>query len=440
MSGTRLKIMHVPYCYAPDPIGGTEVYVASLARELETLGASSVVAAPAAKDDTYCVDGIRVHRYAVIEPAPDLEELYGAGSREAAERFGRTLDQELPSIVHLHALTRGVSMHHVEQARRRGIPVIFTYHTPTVTCQQGMLLRGGDTGKVCDGVLDVDTCVRCLFQSKGIREPWMRLASLMIPPGCLPRGPLNTARRLSSLMNLHHTRCRQFFDTVHRVVAVCDWVKRLLLDNQVPEHRILLCRQGVMDGDGIPRQPRRLADAPVRLAFFGRIAPEKGLHIILHALRQVPDASVELDIYGVAQGSQPYVLDVKRHAARDRRVRLLPAIAANQVTAVIGNYHMVVAPSLWLETGPLVVLEAYRARVPIMGSRRGGIAELVTDEVNGLLVAAGDVAAWAGAVERVTREAGLIRRLQSGITEPRTMSTVAHEMLDLYEGVLAGRN
>ncbi len=42
-----MKILHVPFCFAPDPIGGTEVYVTSLALQLKKRGVEVVIAAPA---------------------------------------------------------------------------------------------------------------------------------------------------------------------------------------------------------------------------------------------------------------------------------------------------------------------------------------------------------------------------------------------------------
>jgi hypothetical protein len=41
-------VLHVPFCLAPDPSGGTEVYVANLARDLHGSGVDAMVAAPGA--------------------------------------------------------------------------------------------------------------------------------------------------------------------------------------------------------------------------------------------------------------------------------------------------------------------------------------------------------------------------------------------------------
>ena len=50
-----VKILQVPYCFYPDPVGGTEVYVESLAHELQRAGDHVVIAAPAKHRSDLCV-------------------------------------------------------------------------------------------------------------------------------------------------------------------------------------------------------------------------------------------------------------------------------------------------------------------------------------------------------------------------------------------------
>ena len=63
-------------------------------------------------------------------------------------------------------------------------------------------------------------------------------------------------------------------------------------------------------------------------------------------------------------------------------------------------YDVVAVPSQGLETGPLVVLEAFAAGVPVLGSAIGGIADKVNDGVDGFLVRPFDSETeWASALE-----------------------------------------
>jgi hypothetical protein len=63
-AGDEMKVIHVPFCFAPDPFGGTEVYVANLARDLHGVGVDSMVAAPSDTSRAYTIGDLRVRRFA----------------------------------------------------------------------------------------------------------------------------------------------------------------------------------------------------------------------------------------------------------------------------------------------------------------------------------------------------------------------------------------
>jgi glycosyltransferase involved in cell wall biosynthesis len=80
----------------------------------------------------------------------------------------------------------------------------------------------------------------------------------------------------------------------------------------------------------------------------------------------------------------------------------------------------------------LVVLEAFAAGVPVIGSDLGGIAEWVTHEQDGLLVPEATGHAWRKALQRVASEPELLPRLRRAIQPPRSMREVAKEVHRIY--------
>ena len=87
-----MKILHVPYCYYPDPVGGTEVYVSSLARVQRERGFHAAVAAPGVVNEEYGHEGIQAFRFAG-STAMTLRELYGDGDPESAANFTAILER-----------------------------------------------------------------------------------------------------------------------------------------------------------------------------------------------------------------------------------------------------------------------------------------------------------------------------------------------------------
>ncbi len=448
-----MRILQAPFTFHPDPIGGTEVYVEALARHLQRAGAQVAVAAPGGRNEEYRHEGIPVYRFA--SAATDLKSLYGGGDEQAAKAFGCILDQERPDIVHMHALTPAVSVRIVRQAKQRGIPVIFTYHTPTVNCQRGTLLRWGK--KVCDGRLDVDLCARCALNGLGLprgladavgRVPisvGQALASIGLSGGVW------TALRMRQLISVRLTAVRALFAETDHMVAVCAWVQDLLERNGVPLQKITLSPQGLMQEVRSEHRARCSEDpsseasvfkAPgIRLAFLGRMDPVKGAHLLIRAIRQIPQAHLSLDLYGVVQGSREiaYLKRLRSMAGADSRITFREPIAAADVVDCLKGYDLLAVPSQWLETGPLVVLEAFAAGIPVIASNLGGIPELVQDGVNGLLVQADSEAAWAQRLREVCNDRNLVLRLGRAVPAPKGMDTVASEMSALYRKLLDSR-
>jgi glycosyltransferase involved in cell wall biosynthesis len=82
------------------------------------------------------------------------------------------------------------------------------------------------------------------------------------------------------------------------------------------------------------------------------------------------------------------------------------------------------------------VLESFAARTPVLGARLGGISELVTNGVDGVLVPPDDPAAWSSAIAEFAANPERIRQLRAGVRPPRVMDDVAREMAALYRTML----
>lgn len=440
-----MKILHAPFCFHPDPVGGTEVYVESLAAHLQRLGVQSVIAAPWERDACYSHSGLRVWRYAISQTVADPRELYDEGDRLAVQGFARILDEERPDVVHLHAFTRGVSLRLVREAKRRGIPVVFTYHTPTVSCPRGTLMRWGT--EVCDGVLNSDLCARCTLQGLGLpRGVADVVGRVPVALGNLLgrvhlSGGVWTALRMRELIHARHATFHALMAEVDHVVALCEWTRSLLIRNGVPPSKITLSRQGLCHPDDGPtynsQSEIRNPQSSIRIAFLGRLVPVKGPDIIIRAVRSLPGVPIELHLYGIEQDGQgaPYVEQLKALVGGDPRIAFSPPVSRDQVISLLRGYDLLAVPSRCLETGPLVVLEAFAAGIPVIGSNLGGIAELVEPGVNGLLVEPDSLKAWSETFQRLVEDRTLLARLRAGIRPPRTMREVAGEMLRIYEAL-----
>lgn len=447
-----MRVLHVPFSYFPSPHGGTEVYVAALANALQMHGVASVVAAPGERNESYEWEGVAIHRFKT-SPNASLEVMYGEGDAGAASEFGKIIDQVKPDLVHFHALTPGASVLAMREAKRRSIPLVFTYHTPTVSCVRGTMMKWGHSP--CNGLMNAHLCTACALHGKGLPR-FASLAVAALPAGPLAwlgsklgKGQLATALQMPALVRKRHAATRTVFKLADQIVAVCDWVRNVLLVNGVPANKMALCRQGLpgaisaINTAETPRPHLRKAyspDHPLRLVFFGRLDATKGVQVIIAALRKNPELPVAFDIYGIAQGNGgvKFREQLMQLTGEDARIRFCDPVESAAVPHRMRDYDLVVIPSQCLETGPLIVYEAFAAGVPVLGSKLGGIAELVVEGQTGKLLYPGNVAAWASELDWLATNPRVIASWRSALSKPRTMENVASEMAELYTRLSGG--
>ena len=303
----------------------------------------------------------------------------------------------------------------------------------------------------CDGEMLGGRCTACTLQGLGLNR--------LVATGfaSIPRwsrdglaktkksGGIWTALRMRELVEERHAATRAFLSEVDHIVAVCEWVRDVLLINGVPADKITLCRQGIertaLDEDGRSKMEDGGAqmpsegftpERPLRLVFLGRLDPTKGVHVLIEAMRLGKDLPITLDIYGTAQGESgaAYAERLKKLVGDDQRIRFCPTLAADQVVRTLRHYDILAVPSQWLETGPLVVLEAFAAGIPVLGSNLGGIVELMSGRVNGFLVDAQKPTSWSTAIEELVSNPSSLDHMRA--TQPHLMSDVGATMIDLY--------
>ena len=135
--------------------------------------------------------------------------------------------------------------------------------------------------------------------------------------------------------------------------------------------------------------------------------PRKDVATLLAAMRRVQESAV-LRIVGVG----PELARLRERARRlriERRVEFLGHISYERLAAEYRRAELLCLPSRQEGFG-IVFLEAMAAGLPIVAARTAAVPEVVSDQVNGSLVAPGDEAALTREIERLLEDAGLRKR------------------------------
>ncbi|HZP99723.1 MAG TPA: glycosyltransferase [Reyranella sp.] len=438
--GTKLRVGHSVGFYFPENVGGTEVYVRDLADGLIKLSVgSTIVAATDRAYEEYEWSGVPVRRY----PSnwADIESDSVSSSGQRLSKFQQIVARAGLDVFHLHSWTAGAGLKHLEQVVQLGIPCIVTVHVPSALCMRGTMLLEGS--RPCDGRIDELRCTRCWALSRGLPMAAARTLSLL-PRIALPQevsrrlGRLGTVVSARSLVHVQKRDLHKMSELSARIVAPSEWVRAALAENGVPQQKMFVSRQAVADslvrlGQTDARSRREVG--ALRIGFVGRLEPYKGPHVLLHAMAALPK-DVPLRLIVAGSGTEPpYLRMLEELAAGDERIEFLGPISHDDLPDFLKSIDVLAVPSNYMETGPLVVLEAYAFGIPVMGANIGGIAERIRDGVDGWLLPFNDSGAWAKAMRDVAFDRAKLQRLAANIGVARTMSDVASEMAAIYTDI-----
>jgi glycosyltransferase involved in cell wall biosynthesis len=165
---------------------------------------------------------------------------------------------------------------------------------------------------------------------------------------------------------------------------------------------------------GTPADPRTLA--PCSVAYAGHLYAWKGVDVLLEAIARVPE------VRGLIVGGHEQEPDLARLRALamglriEDRVTFTGHLPPTAVAGQLARADIVALPNpasaiSTHSTSPLKLFEYMAAGKAIVASRLPALGEVLTDEVNALLVTPGDADALAGGIRRLVNDAALRARL-----------------------------
>lgn len=191
--------------------------------------------------------------------------------------------------------------------------------------------------------------------------------------------------------------------------------------------------------DAAPR--RRAPDEDLRIVFLGRLGERKGVPELLTALA---DPTLRGRAWRATLAGDGDVAGYRAKVAASglaERVDLPGWVDADTATALLAQAHVLVLPSR-AEGLPMSVLEAFAAAVPVVSTHVGGLAEVVTDGTDGLVVAPGDAGGLSRALSRLLDDEALRVRLAAAAhdrwRERYSVDHYAEQLTRLWAAAAAG--
>lgn len=172
-----------------------------------------------------------------------------------------------------------------------------------------------------------------------------------------------------------------------------------------------------------PRVPKGEA---LRVAFVGRVIPDKGVHVLLEAARLLGRDDVHVSVvgragFGPADPLTPYEKKL-RTMARDLpgEVRFTSFLPRPELAGVLRETDVLVVPSVWPEPFGLTALEGMAAGAAVVASQVGGLPEAVGDAA--VLITPGDAEELAAVIDAYRDDAVLVPAQHRGRAHAEAMS------------------
>jgi glycosyltransferase involved in cell wall biosynthesis len=322
-------------------------------------------------------------------------------------------------------------------AKAAGLPVVLSLTDFWFLCPRMTLLRGDQEN--CDGKTTAWECIRCLAHDAKVYR-WPRA----VMPDAAVGGLLMAVARVPGLTRVHGLRgmvgdmagrkafLLEMFRAADRRITASPFVRDCFRACGF-DSPIRVQPYG-HDLAWLTAEPKSPSDR-IRIGFIGQVAPYKGVHLLLEALRALEPAiasRIEIQVYGDPTKLPDYGRRLAELAATLPQISFLGTYAHDTSAGIFARMDVLAVPSLWYDF-PIIIHEAFASGTPVLATHLGGMAETVLDGVNGLLFRRGDVGELAGLLRRLVVEPGLLARLRGGIGPVKTMAQEASDLECVYD-------
>ncbi|MDP9835863.1 glycosyltransferase involved in cell wall biosynthesis [Neorhizobium huautlense] len=327
----------------PKIVGGAEVFARQFAEALVAGGDEVMVVCNSleGKRESEFVNGVRVEFIPVRNLFPPFQDQKNPAARvlwhviddwqSAHPDIGSLLDDFRPDVINSNTIN-GLTADIWRVARKRKIPTVHTLHDYYLTCPRCSRFHGENS---CG--------IACTALTTGRRR---------------------RAKRVDAVVSVSQRTL-----DIHLQDGLFSGAEQHVVRN-VPNPAISF-------------SPRPLPEKPLRIGYLGRFSPEKGVGLLVDAVARQKPGTVTLALAGNVPEDEKARL---RALAPDADLDFVGFVSPSEFYATV---DVIAIPSIWEEPGALALVDALAAGRPVIGTRFGGIPEVIEHGVTGWIVPPG---------------------------------------------------
>lgn len=287
--------------------------------------------------------GIRVLRRAIY-------------SSKSKEKLSQLLDKHPVDIAHIHNVHGYITPSVFHTLKARNILIVWTLHDYFLLCPNSTFFSKDKICEACKG----GRFYNAVFK-KCRKDSYA--ASIVV------------------MLEEYIHRSLGFLRLVDFFIAPSNFLRNKMVEYGFPSDRVIHIPYFVDSKNIKPSSGNN-----GYILYLGRLSYEKGLRTLIKAISLCD--SVKLLIAG--DGPLRAELETRAKQSAPKSVKFLGYLNRERLQRAVDGAMFVVVPSEWYENFPYSILEAFASAKPVIGSRIGGIPELVKEGVTGLFFESGN--------------------------------------------------
>lgn len=387
------------------PKGGAETYVLKLGEILRSRGHEVQYFGLENEKNT---DGNRVGAYVADMDfsAGMLKNLHAPFriiyNSQARGQIRAVLEDFQPDVLHLNNiqfhLTPSIILEAEKYRRETGrkLRIVYTAHDYQLICPSHGLFDS-----------NIEICEKCLG---GNYTHCLRTK-------CVKNSRMKSLLGMLDAYFWHYSKAYSYIDTI----ICCSRFLKSKLDTQERFRHKTVAIHNFVDAVA-PRQ----AEKEGYVLEFGHLSRDKGTETLLEAAKRLPDVKFVFAGYGESEAK----------IAQTENAEFVGFKTGEELELLIRKAAVSVYPSQWYENCPFSVIESQMYGTPVIGSRMGGIPELIGEGKTGELFEAGNAAQLEEKLRKLLFTPGLAEAYSKNCTKAQfeTPDSYYEKLLAVYGG------
>ncbi|MDO9254599.1 MAG: glycosyltransferase [Bacteroidales bacterium] len=331
-------------------------------------------------------------------------------NRDAYDKLLILLDEIKPDLVHIHLFMGGLTSSILTAIQKKNIPVVHSVHDYRLICPAYLFMDGKNM--VCEKCID-KFYLRCTF--KKCSENKLGQSAILSMDAYFRKYVIKPVI------------------LIDRFIFVSRFIKKKHIEFD-PSYNI----KGDMLYNFKP-DLKSIVPTTVKGKYFlylGRISREKGVHTLFESALK---AGISLKIVGTGPIAEQLM---DRHS---ENVEFLGYKSGDELWSLVRLASFIVVPSEWYENNPLTIIEAYSFGKPVIGSRIGGIPEIIEENKTGYLFNPGNESELEAVLKRADSlpdEEYQVMSMNARALAEKLFNPETHynELIRIYNDVIQNKN